>query len=58
MLIMVILYFHLGKPIKTARESQVVPGAGQFIRRRDVAKFMLDTAESGDWKKTCVAITT
>ena len=51
------LYFHLGKPVKT-HEGQEVPGAGKLICRRDVAKFMLDTAESGNWKKTCVAITT
>lgn len=46
-----------GKPVKT-HEGQEVPDAGRMICRRDVAKFMLDTAESGNWKKTCVAITT
>ena len=37
-------------------EGQEVPGGSKLVCRRDVAKFMLDTAESGTWKKTCVAI--
>lgn len=35
----------------------LAPGASFICRRRDVAIFMLDTAESGDFKRKCMAIT-
>ena len=38
-------------------EGQIVPGGIARVCRRDVARFMLDTAEAGTWKKTCVAVT-
>ena len=40
------------------QEGQEVTGAGRRITRRDVAKFMLDTAESGTWKRSLVSIVT
>ena len=38
-------------------EGQTVPGGIARVCRRDVAKFMLDTAETGSWKNKCVSIT-
>ena len=49
-------YLFRGKPI-VAVEDYLVPGESTSICRRDVARFMLDIAVKGDWKKTCVAIT-
>ena len=59
-LIFVFVYFEFilpGKPLQ-AHEGQIVPGGSYLIRRRDVAKFMVDAAENGNWKRACVAIAT
>lgn len=45
-----------GKPVQF-KEGQDVASSGRFICcRRDVARFMLDAAESGNFKRKCMAI--
>ncbi|XP_045199850.2 flavin reductase (NADPH)-like [Mercenaria mercenaria] len=45
-----------GTPVKYNEGQHVSPVSGFIISRRDVAKFMLDAAESGNFRRKCMAI--